>query len=67
MGAGSSAPCASAPPAAPSDGKPKKKMCCACPETKAARDACVGEHGPDGCATLIEAHNKCLRAEGFNV
>jgi cytochrome c oxidase assembly protein subunit 17 len=78
MGAGSSSPsaaggAASLPPAAAAasatapDGKPKKKICCACPETKAPRDACIGEHGPEGCAALIEAHNKCLRAEGFNV
>ena len=75
MGASASSPSAAGsaalPPAAAaaasSDAKPKKKICCACPETKAPRDACIGEHGPEGCAALIEAHNKCLRAEGFNV
>jgi cytochrome c oxidase assembly protein subunit 17 len=64
---GGAAPSAAAAAAAASDAKPKKKICCACPETKAPRDACIGEHGPEGCAALIEAHNKCLRAEGFNV
>lgn len=49
--------------------KPKKKICCACPETKKARDECVTLHGPDSadCAELIEAHKRCLRAEGFDV
>lgn len=33
------------------------------------RDECVALHGPDSkeCAELIEAHKRCLRAEGFNV
>ena len=38
------------------DGKPKK-ICCACPETKRARDECVVMHGSedDGkCKALIE-------------
>eukprot|EP00215_Chloropicon_roscoffensis_P002902 CAMPEP_0198470724 /NCGR_PEP_ID=MMETSP1456-20131121/18859_1 /TAXON_ID=1461544 ORGANISM="Unidentified sp., Strain RCC1871" /NCGR_SAMPLE_ID=MMETSP1456 /ASSEMBLY_ACC=CAM_ASM_001119 /LENGTH=65 /DNA_ID=CAMNT_0044197237 /DNA_START=46 /DNA_END=243 /DNA_ORIENTATION=- len=51
------------------DGKPKKKICCACPETKGPRDTCIAEKGPEheDCVKLIEAHKKCLRAEGFNV
>lgn len=49
------------------DAKPKKKICCACPETKKLRDECVVENGEDACGKLIEAHKKCLRAEGFNV
>lgn len=44
-----------------------KKICCACPETKKARDACIVERGEDKCGELIEAHLKCLRAEGFNI
>lgn len=47
--------------------KPTKKMCCACPETKKARDACVAEKGEDACREWIEAHKACLRAEGFDV
>jgi len=47
--------------------KPKKKICCACPETKQARDSCIAERGEEACSDLIEAHKACLRAEGFNV
>ncbi|XP_074290441.1 uncharacterized protein LOC141617157 [Silene latifolia] len=47
--------------------KPKKKICCACPDTKKLRDECIVEHGEDACSKLIEAHKQCLRAEGFNV
>eukprot|EP00884_Botryococcus_braunii_P009053 jgi/Botrbrau1/18149/Bobra.53_1s0020.1 len=49
--------------------KPKKKICCACPDTKRARDECVTLHGPesDNCIALIEAHKDCLRSEGFKV
>ncbi|CAM8971757.1 unnamed protein product [Rhodiola kirilowii] len=47
--------------------KPKKKICCACPDTKKRRDECIVEHGEDACSKWIEAHLKCLPAEGFNV
>lgn len=46
---------------------PKKKICCACPETKKLRDECVVENGEDACAKWIDAHKQCLRREGFNV
>ncbi|KAG0479484.1 hypothetical protein HPP92_010342 [Vanilla planifolia] len=46
---------------------PKKKICCACPETKRLRDECIVEHGESACTKWIEAHKQCLRAEGFNV
>ncbi|KAL6954394.1 hypothetical protein U1Q18_040854 [Sarracenia purpurea var. burkii] len=49
------------------DTKPKKKMCCACPDTKKLRDECIVEKGEAACSKWIEAHLKCLRAEGFNV
>lgn len=49
------------------DSKPKKKICCACPDTKKLRDECVVEHGEDACSKWIEAHLRCLRAEGFKV
>ncbi|KAA8526829.1 hypothetical protein F0562_008942 [Nyssa sinensis] len=49
------------------DSKPKKKICCACPDTKKLRDECIVEHGEAACSKWIEAHFKCLRAEGFNV
>ncbi|KAK9688923.1 hypothetical protein RND81_09G022200 [Saponaria officinalis] len=47
--------------------KPKKKICCACPDTKKLRDECIVQHGEDACSKWIEAHKQCLRAEGFNV
>lgn len=49
--------------------KPTKKICCACPETKKARDECIALHGPDSqeCKQLIEAHKECLRSEGFQI
>nr|XP_043629565.1 cytochrome c oxidase copper chaperone 2 [Erigeron canadensis] len=47
--------------------KPKKKICCACPDTKKLRDECIVEHGESACSKWIEAHRLCLRSEGFNV
>ncbi|EDV34265.1 uncharacterized protein Dana_GF21058 [Drosophila ananassae] len=47
--------------------KPKCKACCACPETKRARDACIVENGEENCSALIEAHKKCMRDAGFNI
>ncbi|XP_047336184.1 cytochrome c oxidase copper chaperone 1-like [Impatiens glandulifera] len=49
------------------DVKPKKKICCACPDTKKLRDECIVQHGEDACSKWIDAHKRCLRAEGFNV
>merc|ERR1711934_835235 len=47
---------------------PKKlKPCCACPETKQARDACIIENGAEKCSDLIEAHLKCMRDLGFKI
>jgi cytochrome c oxidase assembly protein subunit 17 len=54
----------------PSPPEPKKKkICCACPETKGRRDDCIVNHGPEAeqCQKLIEAHKECLRSEGFKV
>ncbi|VDP35104.1 unnamed protein product [Soboliphyme baturini] len=45
----------------------KPKPCCACPETRRARDECIIEKGPDMCEALIEAHRKCMRQFGFEV
>ncbi|KAK8949875.1 hypothetical protein KSP40_PGU016814 [Platanthera guangdongensis] len=53
-------------PSGPSP-KPKKKICCACPETKRLRDECIVEHEESACTKWIEAHKLCLRSEGFNV
>jgi cytochrome c oxidase assembly protein subunit 17 len=49
------------------ESKPKKKICCACPDTKRLRDECIAEHGQESCSKWIEAHLRCLRAEGFKV
>ncbi|EFA08829.1 Cytochrome c oxidase copper chaperone-like Protein [Tribolium castaneum] len=48
--------------------EPKKlKPCCACPETKKVRDACIIENGEENCKHLIEAHKECMRKAGFNI
>ncbi|XP_048834754.1 cytochrome c oxidase copper chaperone [Brienomyrus brachyistius] len=63
----SAASCESSPlSAAPQEKKPLKP-CCACPETKKARDACIVEKGEESCNELIEAHKECMRALGFKV
>ncbi|KAJ8013081.1 hypothetical protein DPEC_G00049590 [Dallia pectoralis] len=43
------------------------KACCACPETKKVRDACIIEKGEGSCTDLIEAHKECMRALGFKI
>ncbi|ORY97129.1 cytochrome C oxidase copper chaperone-domain-containing protein [Lobosporangium transversale] len=48
------------------DGKPLKP-CCACPETKKARDQCVFNQGEENCLELIKAHQQCLRDLGFKI
>ena len=79
MGNSSSAP--TPPPPTLKDNEPKgmstqkvgiksgKKICCCCPETKEARDACVLSNGEEDadCQRLIELHKECLRGEGFTV
>lgn len=51
----------------PKEEKKKLKACCACPETKKERDACIVERGEENCGDLIEAHKKCMREMGFNI
>ena len=51
----------------PQLGKSGKKICCSCPDTKKLRDECVVMKGEENCADYIEAHKRCLRAEGFDV
>ncbi|KAF8820059.1 putative copper chaperone COX17-1 [Cardiosporidium cionae] len=46
---------------------PKKRICCVCKETKSVRDECIVLNGEEKCAAFIEAHNQCLRREGFDV
>ncbi|RDX57747.1 Cytochrome c oxidase copper chaperone 1, partial [Mucuna pruriens] len=43
------------------ESKPKKKICCACPDTKRLRDECIVEHGEAACAKWIEAHRLLTR------
>lgn len=53
--------------AAPKVGKSGKKICCACPDTRKVRDACVVMKGEALCTAEIDAHKVCLRADGFDV
>lgn len=43
--------------------------CCACPETKSARDSCFLQHGADDgqCADLVRKHVQCMRGLGFEI
>lgn len=43
------------------------KPCCACPETRKARDDCVIKHDDHevACRDFIKAHEDCLRRHGF--
>ncbi|KDN53609.1 hypothetical protein K437DRAFT_230442 [Tilletiaria anomala UBC 951] len=52
------------------------KPCCACPETKAARDDCffnfghsVEEHGESAkkCEELVRRHRECMASLGFKI
>jgi cytochrome c oxidase assembly protein subunit 17 len=45
----------------------KCKPCCACPETKKARDQCIVENGEENCKELIQAHKECMKKMGFDV
>ena len=44
-----------------------KRICCVCKPTKHARDECVVLNGEEKCKAFIDAHNQCLRGEGFEV
>jgi cytochrome c oxidase assembly protein subunit 17 len=44
-----------------------KRICCVCKPTKQLRDECIVMNGEDQCRAFIDAHNQCLRAEGFDV
>ncbi|XP_028249696.1 cytochrome c oxidase copper chaperone [Parambassis ranga] len=68
MSALSAASVESAAPAPESTEQKKPlKPCCACPETKKVRDACIIEKGEVNCTELIEAHKDCMRALGFKI
>ncbi|KAL1915538.1 uncharacterized protein VTP21DRAFT_6662 [Calcarisporiella thermophila] len=47
--------------------QPRPKPCCACPETKKARDECMLFNSEESCRDLIEAHKECMRSFGFKV
>ncbi|KAF3694545.1 Cytochrome c oxidase copper chaperone [Channa argus] len=63
----SAASVAPAPATASTEQKKPLKACCACPETKKVRDACIIEKGEEKCTALIEAHKECMRALGFKI
>ncbi|EIW60946.1 copper metallochaperone COX17 [Trametes versicolor FP-101664 SS1] len=47
------------------------KPCCACPETKSARDDCFlktdGAEADEKCRELVQRHIACMRGLGFKV
>ncbi|KIY48242.1 hypothetical protein FISHEDRAFT_43798, partial [Fistulina hepatica ATCC 64428] len=46
------------------------KPCCACPETKSARDECflhAGTEADEKCKELVQSHLACMRGLGFQV
>ena len=43
------------------------KPCCACPETKKARDECIILKGEESCSQFIAAHKECMRLHGFQI
>ncbi len=50
--------------------KEKKRPCCVCKETRAARDLCFAEKSPNGfeeCYKEIQTHKKCMADEGFKI
>ncbi|XP_063812932.1 cytochrome c oxidase copper chaperone [Pseudophryne corroboree] len=61
------ASCESAPVSSQNHEKKPLRPCCACPETKKARDACIIQKGEERCREMIEAHKKCMRSLGFKV
>ncbi|KAI9209330.1 cytochrome C oxidase copper chaperone-domain-containing protein [Polychytrium aggregatum] len=65
MGNSSSAP--ETPHVEEAPAAPKCKPCCACPDTRKARDECVILEGEEKCIDLIKAHQDCMRSMGFNI
>ena len=44
--------------------------CCACPQTKRARDDCFlanGAEADEKCKELVASHVACMRGLGFNI
>ncbi|XP_034140069.1 cytochrome c oxidase copper chaperone-like [Drosophila guanche] len=49
------------------DTNAKCSPCCACPDTKQARDKCIGEYGEEHCMGVIDAYKKCMQEAGLNI
>uniref|UniRef100_A0A336LGW4 CSON009282 protein n=1 Tax=Culicoides sonorensis TaxID=179676 RepID=A0A336LGW4_CULSO len=62
-----SSPATTSEPLKMTEAKPKCKACCACPETKRARDECIMQKGEENCGDFIEKHKQCMRDMGFKV
>ena len=48
----------------------KPFRCCACPQTKRARDDCFlakGAEADEKCKELVASHVACMRGLGFNI
>lgn len=49
----------------------RRCRCCACPQTKSARDDCFlrydSAEATDKCKELVQAHIACMRGYGFKV
>ncbi|KAJ7592679.1 cytochrome C oxidase copper chaperone-domain-containing protein, partial [Mycena floridula] len=47
------------------------KPCCACPQTKSARDDCFlkfgTEDGEEKCKEVVQSHLACMRSLGFKI
>ncbi|KAL9714711.1 hypothetical protein Ac2012v2_001369 [Leucoagaricus gongylophorus] len=46
------------------------KPCCACPQTKSARDDCFFKYGDEAtekCKEVVESHLACMRNLGFKI
>ncbi|TFY53546.1 hypothetical protein EVG20_g10066 [Dentipellis fragilis] len=71
------APAAPAKPYDPTDPKQNPlnpeglKPCCACPQTKSARDDCFLKNDPsqadDKCKDVVQQHLACMRGLGFKL
>ncbi|KAF9514422.1 hypothetical protein BS47DRAFT_868573 [Hydnum rufescens UP504] len=70
---GTPAPACSAPEIKPTNPLNPQgiKSCCACPETKTARDECFMRNDSDAaseaCKDLVQKHIACMRGYGFNI
>ena len=53
------------PEETPAAAAPGSEPVSACPDTKAALDACIKENGEVNCAELLEAHMKCMKDLGL--